>query len=174
MKLHEFQAKELFSRYGIPTQRGIVIARPAEIDGRDLRYPVVVKAQVLVGGRGKAGGIKLAKTAAEAKQHAQAILGLSIKGEVVRRLLVAGAADIQAEYYLAFTLDRQARQMVAIASASGGINIEEVARTTPERIVKRHVERSIGFQSFHARELAVGIGLRENHLTAFAGITANL
>src|SRR3990170_1008910 len=173
MKLHEYQAKELFSRYGIPTQRGIVIARREDIDGLDVPYPVVVKAQVLVGGRGKAGGIKLAKTPAEAKQHAQAILGMSIKGEVVRRLLIAEAADIQAEYYLAFTLDRQARQMVAIASASGGIDIEEVARTTPERIVKRHVDAFIGFQPFHARELATGIGLRENHLTAFADIAAN-
>ena len=174
MKLHEYQAKELFSRYGIPTQRGTVIARREDIDGLDVPYPVVVKAQVLVGGRGKAGGIKLAKTPAEAKQHAQAILGMSIKGEVVRRLLIAEAAEIQAEYYLAFTLDRQARQMVAIASASGGIDIEEVARTTPERIVKRHVDAFIGFQPFQSRELATGIGLRENHLTAFAGIAANL
>src|SRR3989337_55284 len=99
---------------------------------------------------------------------------MSIKGEVVRRLLIAEAAEIQAEYYLAFTLDRQVRQMVAIASASGGIDIEEVARTTPERIVKMHVDAFIGFQSFHARELAVGIGLRENHLTALAGIAAKI
>ncbi len=174
MKLHEFQAKELFARYGIPTQRGIAISRADEIAGLDLRYPVVVKAQVLVGGRGKAGGIKLAQTPAEAQQHGQAILGMSIKGEVVRRLLVAEAADIQAEYYLAFTLDRQARQMVAIASASGGIDIEEVARTTPERIVKQHIDPFLGFQTFQAQELAVGIGLREKHLTAFAGIAVNL
>src|SRR3989337_637473 len=126
MKLHEFQAKELFSRYGIPTQRGIVIARPEDIDGLDVPYPLVLKAQVLVGGRGKAGGIKLAKTPAEARQHAQAILGMSIKGEVVRRLLVAEAVDIAAEYYLAFIIDRTARALSAIASAAGGIDIEEV------------------------------------------------
>jgi succinyl-CoA synthetase beta subunit len=174
MKLHEYQAKDLFARYGISTQRGVVVARPDEVAGLDLRYPVVVKAQVLVGGRGKAGGIKLAQTPDEAQQHARAILGMAIKGEVVHRLLVAEAADITAEYYLAFTLDRQARQLVAVASAAGGIDIEEVARTTPERIVRHHVDPFIGFHLFHARDLAVRIGLREDHLTAFAGIAANL
>ncbi len=174
MKLHEYQAKELFARYGIPVQRGVVITRPEEVDGLDLRYPVVVKAQVLVGGRGKAGGIKLAQTPAEARRHAHAILGMSIKGEVVRRLLVAEAADIKTEYYLAFTLDRQAGEMVAIASAAGGIDIEEVARTTPDRIVKQNVDPFLGFQTFHARELGAGIGLRESHLNAFTGIAATL
>ncbi len=174
MKLHEYQAKELFARFGIPTQRGVVITRPEEVDGLDLRYPVVVKAQVLVGGRGKAGGIKLGQSPAEAKQHAQAILGMNIKGEIVRRLLVAEAADITQEYYLAFTLDRQARQMVAIASAAGGIDIEEVARTAPDRIAKQHVDPFLGFQPFHARELGGGIGLRGGLLTAFSGIATNL
>jgi len=174
MKLHEYQAKELFTRYGIPTQRGVMITRPEEIDGLDLRYPVVVKAQVLVGGRGKAGGIKLAATPAEARGHARTILGMSITGEVVRRLLVAEAADIKYEYYLAFTLDREVRRFVAIASAAGGIAIEEVARTAPERIVQHHVDPFIGFQPFHARELGTRVGLREGRLTAFAGIAASL
>ncbi len=174
MKLHEYQAKALFARYGIPTQRGAVITRPEDLDGLELRYPVVVKAQVLVGGRGKAGGIRLASTPAEAQQHARAILGMSIKGEVVRRLLVAEAAEIEREYYLAVTLDREARQLVAIASAAGGIDIEEVARTTPEAVVTRHVDPFLGFQPFHARELAAAVGLRGDYLTAFAGIATSL
>jgi succinyl-CoA synthetase beta subunit len=174
MKLHEYQAKEVFARYGIPVQRGLVITRPEEIDGLDLRYPVMVKAQVLVGGRGKAGGIKLAQTPAEARQHAQAILRISIKGEPVRRLLVAEAADIKGEYYLAFTLDREARRLVAVASASGGIDIEEVARTTPERIAKRHIDPSAGFQPADARRLGAAIGLRGNELASFAAIAAAL
>lgn len=174
LKLHEYQAKEVFARYGIPVQRGVVVTRPEEIDGVDLRYPVVVKAQVLVGGRGKAGGIKLAQTPAEARQHAQTILGMSIKGEPVRRLLVAEAADIKAEYYLAFTLDREARRLVAVASASGGIDIEEVARTTPERIAKRHIAPSAGFQLADAQRLGAAIGLRGNELASFAAIAAAL
>ena len=174
MKLHEYQAKDVFTRYGIPTQRGRVIAKPDEIDGLDLRYPVVVKAQVLVGGRGKAGGIKLAADAAEARHHVQAILGMSIKGEQVTRLLVAEAARIEKEYYLAFTLDRTARRMVAIASAAGGIDIEEVARSTPERVVKQHVDPTLGFLPFHAREIATAVGLRGEHVTAFAAIAVNL
>ncbi len=174
MKLHEFQAKEVFARYGIPVQRGVVVTRPEEIDGLDLRYPVMVKAQVLVGGRGKAGGIKLAQTPAEARQHAQAILRISIKGEPVRRLLVAEAADIKAEYYLAFTLDREARRLVAVASASGGIDIEEVARTTPEHIAKHHIDPSLGFQPADAQRLGAAVGLRGNELASFAAIAAAL
>jgi len=174
MKLHEYQAKEVFARYGIPVQRGTVISDPAEVDGLDLRYPVVVKAQVLVGGRGKAGGIKVAANAAEARRHAQAILGMSIKGERVTRLLVAEAAEIDQEYYLALTLDRMTRRFVAIASVAGGIDIEEVARAAPERIVKHHVDPMLGFLPFHAREMASAIGLRGERVTGFAGIAANL
>lgn len=174
MKLHEYQAKEVFARYGIPVQRGVVISRPEEIDGVDLRYPIMVKAQVLVGGRGKAGGIKLAQTPAEARQHAQTILGMSIKGEQVHRVLVAEAADIQAEYYLAFTLDREARRLVAIASSAGGIDIEEVARTTPERIAKQHIDPLLGFQAGDAQRLGAAIGLHGERLASFAAIAAAL
>ncbi|HEV8338663.1 MAG TPA: ADP-forming succinate--CoA ligase subunit beta [bacterium] len=174
MKLHEYQAKEIFSRYGIPTQRGIVVSWPEEVESLELRYPVVIKAQVLVGGRGKAGGIKLAADAAEARRHAQAILGMSIKGERVTRLLVAEAAQIEKEYYLAFTLDRMARRFVAIASEAGGIDIEEVARGSPERIVKHHVDPMLGFLPFHAREMASAVGLRGERVTAFAAIAAAL
>ncbi|MCL6552381.1 MAG: ADP-forming succinate--CoA ligase subunit beta [Firmicutes bacterium] len=174
MKLHEYQAKELFRAYGIPVQRGVVIERPEQVDEVALAYPVVVKAQVLVGGRGKAGGIQLAATPAEARARAQQILDMEIKGERVRRLLVAEAVDIAAEYYLAFTVDRSARQMVAIGSAAGGVDIEEVARTAPERIVKRHVDPWMGFPPFAARELGRRLGLRGKTLLQFAGIATAL
>jgi succinyl-CoA synthetase beta subunit len=174
MKLHEFQAKELFRAYAIPVQNGAVIERVDELDGISLPYPLVLKAQVLVGGRGKAGGIKLAKTPAEAKAHAQAILGMSIKGEIVRRLLVAEAVDIAGEYYLAFIVDRATRALAAIASAAGGIDIEEVARTTPEKIAKTAIDPFLGFRPFHARELGRRLGLAGTLLNDFVAIAAAL
>src|SRR5579864_1075052 len=119
MKLHEYQAKEVFARYGLPVQAGVVIDRPEAVRDLSIPYPVVVKAQVLVGGRGKAGGVKLAKTPVEAEAHARAILGMDIKGERVGRVLVVQAADIEAEYYLAFVTDRGARRVAGIASAAG-------------------------------------------------------
>jgi succinyl-CoA synthetase beta subunit len=174
VKLHEFQAKEIFASYGVPVQKGVVIERPEEIGRLDIPYPVVLKAQVLVGGRGKAGGIKLAANPAEAKAKAGQILGMDIKGETVRRLLVVQAADIGAEYYLAFTVDRAARTLVCIASAAGGIDIEEVARTTPEKIAKLHVDPFAGFHPYHAREIAKKLGLGGKQLLQFAGIAAAL
>ncbi|MBI3997618.1 MAG: acetate--CoA ligase family protein, partial [Armatimonadetes bacterium] len=158
MKLHEYQAKEIFASYGIPVQKGTVIEGPEEIDGLTLTYPVVLKAQVLVGGRGKAGGITLAATPAEAREKAAQILGMDIRGERVRRLLVAEAANIGAEYYLAFTVDRSVRRLVVIGSGAGGIDIEEVARTTPEKIVKRHIDPFVGFHPYSARELGRKLG----------------
>ncbi|MBI2200906.1 MAG: succinate--CoA ligase subunit beta [Armatimonadetes bacterium] len=174
MKLHEFQAKELFAKYSIPVQKGTVIENPQQLDGLSLHFPLVLKAQVLVGGRGKAGGIKLAKTPAEAKQHARAILGMQIKGETVKRLLVAEAAEIGAEYYLAFIVDRGAGRLVAIASAAGGIDIENVARTAPEKIAKVALDPFLGFQSFHARGVGRQIGLGGALLTDFVKIAAAL
>jgi len=174
MKLHEFQAKELFRGYGIPVQQGTVIERADGVDGIALAYPLVLKAQVLVGGRGKAGGIKLAKTPVEARQHAQAILGMSIKGEVVRRVLVAEAVDIAAEYYLAFIIDRAARALTAIASAAGGIDIEEVARVSPEKIAKASIDPFLGFRPFHARALGRRLGLSGPLLSDFVAIATAL
>ena len=159
MKLHEYQAKELFRSHRIPVQDGTIIERAEDVDNVSLPYPLVLKAQVLVGGRGKAGGIKLAATPEEARRHAGAILGMSIKGEVVRRLLVSEAVDIGAEYYLAFIVDRAARSLTAIASAAGGIDIEDVARTTPEKIARASVDPFLGFRRFHARELGRRLGL---------------
>lgn len=174
MKLHEYQAKEIFAAYSIPIQKGTVIDRPEKIDEVALTYPVVLKAQVLVGGRGKAGGIKLAAQPAEARQKAAQILGMSIKGEVVRRLLVAEAAEIGAEYYLAFTVDRAARRLVVIGSAAGGIDIEDVARTTPEKIVKVHIDPFTGFYPYHAREIGRKLGFQGKHLLQFAAIAHSL
>lgn len=170
MKMHEYQAKEVFAAYGIPIQKGTIIDRPEQIDEVALAYPVVLKAQVLVGGRGKAGGIKLAATPAEAREQAAQILGMSIKGEVVRRLLVAEAAEIGAEYYLAFTVDRAARQLVVIGSAAGGIDIEEVARATPEQIVKGYIDPFLGFYPYHAREIGRKLGFQGRPLLQFADI----
>jgi succinyl-CoA synthetase beta subunit len=174
MKLFEYQAKEVFARYGIPVPPGTVITQPGEVDNLSLKYPVVLKAQVLVGGRGKAGGIKIAGSPQEARAHAEAILGMTIKGERVRALLVAEAVDIEKEYYLAFTVDRSARRVVAVASEAGGVDIEEVARATPEKIVKAPVDPYLGFQPFQARALGRRLGLTGRTLTEFAGIAYSL
>jgi succinyl-CoA synthetase beta subunit len=174
MKLHEYQAKAFFQKHGIPIQKGAVIERVDELDGLALGYPVVLKSQVLVGGRGKAGGIKLADDVSEAKAKAARILGMDIKGETVRRLLVVEAANIETEYYLAFTVDRAAQKVVLIASAAGGIDIEEVAKTSPEKIVKLHIDPMLGFHGFHARTVAERLGFRGARIAEFAGIAEKL
>lgn len=174
MKLHEYQAKEVFARYGLPVQQGAVVDRPEQILGLTLRYPVVIKAQVLVGGRGKAGGVRLAQTPEDAVAHARAILGMEIKGERVTRVLVAEAAQIDAEYYLAFVTDRSARQAVAVASAAGGVDIETVARETPERIVRSPVDPCLGFLPFQARSVGRRLGLSGPLLGEFTTIATRL
>ena len=174
MKLHEYQAKEIFGRYALPVQRGVVIDRPERVATLDLRYPVVVKAQVLVGGRGKAGGIKLAPTPRDAEAQARAILGMQIKGERVDRVLVVEAVEIDAEFYLAFVTDRAARCVVAIASAAGGVEIETVARTSPEKIARIPIEPFLGFLPFQARALGRRLGMRGALLGQFTDIAATL
>src|SRR3989304_2935860 len=138
MKLHEFTSKQIFARYGVPIPQGKVAATPKEAGkiAKKLGGRVVIKAQVLVGGRGKAGGIKLAKTAREAEENAKAVLGMQIKGLPVRKVLVDPVAEIATEIYLGITNDRAARQPVIIASAAGGVDIEEVGRTGPEKIIR--------------------------------------
>ncbi len=135
MKLHEYQSKTIFSKYGIPIPKGRVAATAHEARqiAEELGGRVVIKAQVLVGGRGKAGGVKLAKDPAEAEQLATQILGMEIKGLPVRKVLVDEASAIDQEIYFAITTDRAARKPVMISSAAGGIDIEEVAAKTPER-----------------------------------------
>ncbi len=159
MNLHEYQAKELFARYGLPMLPGQVAATPEEardIAGR-IGGTVVIKAQVLVGGRGKAGGVQLAHTPDEAYEKARDILALSIKGLPVRKVLVARAADIQRELYLSILLDRSRKLPLIMFSAEGGVDIEEVARTAPHKIVRRHVVPADGIRPYQARALFHGV-----------------
>lgn len=163
MKLQEYQSKRLFGKFGIPVPEGDVATTPQEARqiAEQLGGAVVVKAQVLIGGRGKAGGVKLAKTPAEAERHARAILGMDIKGFTVEKVLIDPAADIQEEVYLAVILDRAARRIAIMASAAGGMDIEEVAATTPEKIVTVHIDPALGLTAFQTRQLAYGIGLTD-------------
>jgi succinyl-CoA synthetase beta subunit len=160
MKLLEYQAKEQFASAGIPVKEGRV-ARSVEqvVDAAGLLGPIAVKAQVPVGGRGKAGGIKLARTPEEARAAAEAILGMDIKGFRVREVLCEQAAEIEREVYLGVTLDRDARRMVLILSAAGGMDIEDVAATTPEKIVKFHPDPWRGVQRFELRSMCFRAGL---------------
>ena len=153
MDLFEYQGKLFFARYGIPISPGEVVmtAEDAVIAAERLGYPVVVKAQVLVGGRGKAGGIKLASTPDEVRTHAGNILGLDIKGHVVGRLWIEKASDIEREYYASFTLDRAAKKHLGMLSAQGGVDIEEVAATDPDAIAKIHVDPVDGLSEAQCR-----------------------
>jgi succinyl-CoA synthetase beta subunit len=155
MKIHEYQAKDLFAAAGIPTQRGTVAATPeeAEQQARAMGRMVVVKSQVHAGGRGKAGGVKLARTPEEARDKAKAILGMNIKGSVVRKVLIADAADIEREVYLAIILDRSSRGILFMASAEGGMDIEELAVKAPEKILRFNT-LSKAFPEAAAREAA--------------------
>jgi len=177
VKLHEYQSKRIFARYGVPIPRGDVASTPDdvyEIAAR-LGRRVVVKAQVLVGGRGKAGGIKLAQNAAEAEAKASQILGMDIKGLKVRKVLIDEAAmDIIREIYLGIVIDRAARCPVMMASAEGGMEIEEVARAMPERIFKVSIDPFLGLRGYQARELAFGIGLDKDLVSSFTDIATGL
>jgi succinyl-CoA synthetase beta subunit len=176
VKIHEYQAKQILARYNIPIPRGELAATPAEARSIAKSYgvPVVVKAQVLVGGRGKAGGVKLAATPDEAEVMAERILGLNIKGVTVRKLLVAEATDIAKEIYLGAVLDRTSQRVVVMASAEGGVDIEEVARTMPEKIVQVAADPFLGLADFQARQLAFGIGLPTNLVRDFVRLAKGL
>jgi succinyl-CoA synthetase beta subunit len=156
MKIHEYQAKELFRREGVPVPPGEVVETPQAAYDVAKRYgkPVVIKSQVLVGGRGKAGGVKLAKTAEEAREHAQAILGMTIKGLRVEKVLVTEAVDIANEIYVGIIMDRATQRPVIMASAAGGVDIEEVARDNPEAIHRLAVDPLYGVLPFQSRSLA--------------------
>ena len=153
MDLFEYQGKQYFARFGIPVSAGGVADTVAEAVAQAERvgYPVVVKAQVQVGGRGKAGGIKLANDADEVRTHAGNILGMDIKGHVVKRLWVEHASDIAEEYYASFTLDRSAKKHLLMLSAEGGVEIEQVAETNPDAIVKLHIDPVDGLTDQAAR-----------------------
>jgi len=176
MKLHEYRSKQLFAKYGVPIPRGRVAmtAHEAKSIARELGGPVVIKAQVLVGGRGKAGGIRLVHTPEEAEEAARQILGMQIKGLPVRKVLVDEAAEIRSEIYLGVTNDRAARCPVMIASAEGGIDIEEVARNLPEKIVRVHIDPLLGMREYQARYLAVSIELPREHWRDFIDMACGL
>ncbi|MCZ7549730.1 MAG: ADP-forming succinate--CoA ligase subunit beta [Anaerolineales bacterium] len=161
MKLHEYQSKLIFSKYGIPIPKGRVAANAEEArrTAQELGGRAVIKAQVLVGGRGKAGGVKVAKSPEEAEQFAAQILKMEIKGLPVRKVLVDEAASIETEIYLGITNDRAARKPVMMASAAGGVEIEEVARETPEKIIKVHIDPLLGLRDYQTRDIAAGIDL---------------
>ena len=160
MDLYEYQAKELFAKHGVPTQSGIVVtdADAAVAAAEQIGGMVVVKAQVKTGGRGKAGGVKLAQTAAEAGEKAAAILGLDIKGHIVGKVLVTGAADIAQEYYVSYLLDRANRTFLAMASVEGGMDIEEVAATKPEALAKVLIDPLVGVDAAVAAQIADAAG----------------
>lgn len=161
MDLFEYQGKELLRKFDVPVPEGRVATSPDEAAeaARGLGGKVVIKAQVQVGGRGKAGGIKLADGPEEAAEVAGRILGMDIKGHVVKRVLVERAGDIASEYYCAFLVDRSERKFLGMMSAKGGIDIEEVAATDPEAIARVHVDPLLGISDFHARSLVFGAGI---------------
>ncbi len=176
MKLHEYQSKQIFSRYGIPIPKGRVAATASEARhiAEELGGRVVVKSQVLVGGRGKAGGIKVAKDPAEAEVLATQILSMEIKGLPVRKVLVDEAAAIDQEIYLGITNDRAAKKPVIMCSAAGGVEIEEVARTNPEKIIKVHINPLLGIKDYQTRDIAAGIDLPRDYWKSFGEILKGL
>jgi succinyl-CoA synthetase beta subunit len=159
--LYEYQGKELFRRFGIPTSEGRLATTPAEARGaaEELGGQVVVKAQVLTGGRGKAGGVKLAEGSEEAERTAEEILGLDIGGHVVRKVWIENASGIAKEYYLSVTFDRGAKQALFMLTTEGGVEIEEVAATHPDALARLHVDPLEGFQPYQARRLIYGAGI---------------
>jgi succinyl-CoA synthetase beta subunit len=167
MKLHEYQAKEMLAKYGVPVNEGYVADTPEEAEeiARRIGKPVMIKAQVMMGGRGKAGGVKYSKDVEAARKNAENILGRLLqneqnpKGEVVKRVLVADAADIKKEYYLGATVDRGSKSIIVMGSAEGGVEIEQVAKEHPDAIIKVSVDPSVGLLDYQARELAFGMGL---------------
>ncbi len=181
MNIHEYQAKEIFKQYGVPTPQGKVAfsVDEAVANAKELGGPIwVVKAQIHAGGRGLGGGVKLAKSIEEVKQYADEILGMQLvthqtgpEGKLVQKLYIEDGADIADELYLGLVLDRSKEMPVMMASTEGGMEIEEVAAKTPEKIIKVAIDPSIGFQAFHARTIAFGLGLgkvEQKHIFKFA------
>jgi succinyl-CoA synthetase beta subunit len=163
MDLYEYQGKELFKRFGIPVSEGRIAETPeqAREAAEELGGQVVVKAQVLTGGRGKAGGIKLAEDAADAEEKARAILGMDIRGHVVRRVWIEKASDIEKEYYLSITFDRGTKKPLFMFTTQGGVDIEEVAEKSPDALVRLHVDPLEGFQPWVGRRLVFGAAVED-------------
>jgi succinyl-CoA synthetase beta subunit len=159
--LYEYQGKELFKRFGIPVSEGRLARTPAEARAaaEELGGPVVVKAQVLTGGRGKAGGVKLADDPADAEAKAGDILGLDIRGHVVAKLWIEQASDIAKEYYLSITFDRGVKKPLFMLTTEGGVEIEQVAEENPDALARLHIDPLEGFQPYQARRLIYGAGI---------------
>ena len=171
MNIHEYQAKQIFQKYGVPTPKGIMVESvDAAVEAaKELGGPVwVVKAQIHAGGRGLGGGVKLAKSLDEVRELADEILGMTLvthqttaEGKLVQKLYIEDGADIKDEFYLSVVLDRKLEMPLIMASTEGGMNIEDVAENTPEKIITIPVDPAIGFQGFHGRELAFGLGITD-------------
>ena len=176
MKIHEYQAKELFAAASLPVLRGITATTPAEAlkAAHEIGLPVVVKAQVLVGGRGKAGGVKIARSFEEVTDAACRILGLNIKGLPVRKVLVTRAIDYDSELYLGFIIDRRTQKPVMMASAAGGVEIEEVARQTPDKIATFQVDPASGYSGFIGNRIAVALKLKGDEIKQCGALVKSL
>ncbi len=184
MKIHEYQAKELFKKYNIPIPEGGVAFTPDEADavaGKLGGFPVIVKAQIHAGGRGKGGGVKLAQSSDEVKNIAGEILGMNLvthqtgpEGRLVKKLLVEQGLNIEKELYLSIVTDRETAKNVIMASEAGGMDIEEVAAKTPEKIIKVFVDPLLGIQPYHCRETAFGLNLSPAAMKLFHPMLRNL
>ena len=183
MKIHEFQGKEILRDYGVSVPDGRVAHTPDEAEkiAEELGGGVVVKAQIHAGGRGKGGGVKVASNVAEARQAAEAIIGMQLvthqtgpEGQKVKQVLVEKASDIDREYYLGITLDRAQSKLVVMASREGGVEIEEVAATHPEKILRETVDPSVGLRPFQATRLAFGLGFEGAQVRAASGLILKL
>lgn len=171
MNIHEYQAKAVLSQYGVPVPRGRVADAPGEavVIAEELGAPVVIKAQIHAGGRGKGGGVKIARDLSEVREHARQIIGMRLvthqtgpEGKLVKRVLVEEAGKIRKEYYLGMVVDRSASRIVAMASTEGGVSIEEVAARSPEKILKEWIDPALGLMPFQARKIAFGLGLSKD------------
>jgi succinyl-CoA synthetase beta subunit len=176
MDLLEYQGKQLFARHGVPVPEGrhALSVEEAVKAADEVGYPCVVKAQVQIGGRGKAGGIKLAKDRDEAREHAEAILGMDIRGLTVHELWVEAASEIEAEYYASVVFDRSAKAPLVMLSTKGGMDIEEVAAEDPGAIARLHVDPLLGFQDFHGRRLAFEAGVDGDVVRPVGALLAKL
>ena len=176
MDLLEYQGKQLFAKHGVPVPDGrpATTVQEAVEAAEQLGYPVVIKAQVQIGGRGKAGGIKLANDRGEAEEHATAILGMDIRGFTVHELYVEEASEIEEEYYAAIVFDRSAKKPMAMLSKMGGMDVEEVAETDPQAMRMLHVDPLLGLQDFHGRRLAFESGIAEDVIRPVGAMLAKL
>lgn len=184
MKIHEYQAKELFRQYDVPVPQGKAVFAVDEVEEvvAELgNFPVVVKAQIHAGGRGKGGGVKLAGSTAEALEHANAILGMTLvtpqtgpEGRLVQKLLIEAGQDIREELYLSLLVDRETARIVIMSCREGGMDIEEVAERTPEKIIKVSVDPLLGVQGYHLRNLIFGLKLPEPVRKGFSALVRNL